>query len=248
MSEISDIWSDMPTDDVFLALSHPVRRRLLELLSEGSVTAGDLASCFDLSRPAVTEHLQVLRRAGLVRDEPAGRHRHYHLVAEPLADVEQWLHPFERFWRGRLRTLATLLEEDPVPDTDTAKIAVDQFIAAPPDKVWRSLTEPELLARWWAAGDIAPVVGHRFHLDMREWGSIPCEVTVADPPSRFVYTFKDTWTIDWRLAPEGTGTRLFLEHSGFDLDDPQDRFALENMGPGWRDLVVPRLAELAPTF
>jgi uncharacterized protein YndB with AHSA1/START domain len=114
--------------------------------------------------------------------------------------------------------------------------------------VWRSLTEPELLARWWASGDIAPVVGHRFHLDMREWGSIPCEVTVAEPHSRFVYTFNGTWTIDWRLVPEGTGTRLFLEHSGFDLDNPRDRFALENMGPGWRDAVLPRLAEFAPTL
>jgi DNA-binding transcriptional ArsR family regulator len=99
-------------DEVFLALSNPVRRRLLELLAEGSRTAGDLAARFDLSRPSVTEHLQVLRRAGLVRDEPVGRHPHYHQVADQLADVEQWLHPFERFWRDRLRTLATLLEED----------------------------------------------------------------------------------------------------------------------------------------
>lgn len=232
----------MPSDEVFVALSHPVRRRLLELLSEGSVTAGDLAARFDLSRPAVTEHLQVLRRAGLVRDETAGRHRHYHLVAEPLADVEQWLHPFERFWRGRLRTLATLLEENPVP-TDTASVSVDQFVAAPPERVWRALTEPELLAGWWVPGDIAAVVGHRFHLQMPRWGSIPCEVTVVEPPSRFVYTFNERWTLDWRVVPEGTGTRLLLEHSGFDLDDPQDRYAFEHMGPGWRDQVIPRLAE-----
>jgi hypothetical protein len=61
----------------------------------------------------VAEHLQVLRRAGLVRNEPSGRQRHYHLVAGPLSDVEDWLHPFERFWRDRLRSLADVLEEDP---------------------------------------------------------------------------------------------------------------------------------------
>lgn len=48
----------------------------------------------------------------------------------------------------------------------------------------------------------------------------------------------------WRLVAEGTGTRRFLDHSGFDLDNPQHRFAFDNMGPGWRDQVLPRLATL----
>jgi len=121
-------------DDVFLALSNPVRRRLEELLASGPRTAGDLAAQFALSRPAVAEHLQVLRRAALVRDEPPGRQRHYHLTAEPLAGVGDWLHPFERFWRDRLRTLADIIEEDPVTGTTTATISVDQFVAAPPGR------------------------------------------------------------------------------------------------------------------
>jgi DNA-binding transcriptional ArsR family regulator len=99
-------------DDVFLALANPIRRRLLQLLTEGPRTAGDLADQFDLSRPAVAEHLQVLRHAALVHDEPRGRHRHYQLTAEPLARVGDWLHPFERFWRERLRSLADVTEED----------------------------------------------------------------------------------------------------------------------------------------
>jgi len=101
----------MPTDEVFLALSNPVRRQLLELLTRGPKSAGSLAGEFDLSRPAVAEHLQVLRKAGLVRDEPSGRNRYYHLMAQPLADVGDWLHPFERFWRDRLSTLATIIED-----------------------------------------------------------------------------------------------------------------------------------------
>jgi DNA-binding transcriptional ArsR family regulator len=99
-------------DAVFLALANPVRRRLLELLADGPRTAGDLAAQFELSRPAVAEHLQVLRRAALVRDEPVGRQRHYHLTTEPLEHVSEWLHPFERFWRARLRTLADIVEEE----------------------------------------------------------------------------------------------------------------------------------------
>ncbi|MFC9833020.1 SRPBCC domain-containing protein [Rhodococcus sp. NPDC127530] len=127
-------------------------------------------------------------------------------------------------------------------DRTTTKISVDQFIAAPPAKVWRALTEPELLAHWWAAGDIAATVGHRFHLDMPGWGAVPCEVIEVEPERRFVYTFTENWTLVWRLAPEGAGTRLFLDHSGFDLDDKRSRDAFERMGPGWRDTVMPRLA------
>jgi DNA-binding transcriptional ArsR family regulator len=100
----------VPEDDVFLALANPIRRRLLRLLVEGPRTAGDLAGQFELSRPAVAEHLQVLRHAGLVHGEARGRQRHYHLTAEPLAQVGDWLHPFERFWRDRLRTLAEIAE------------------------------------------------------------------------------------------------------------------------------------------
>ncbi|WP_308194663.1 ArsR/SmtB family transcription factor [Pseudonocardia kujensis] len=106
-------------DDVFLALANPVRRRLLELLAEGPRTAGALAGEFTLSRPAVAEHLGVLRRAGLVRDEPSGRERHYHLEPAPLAGIGEWLAPFERYWRGRLRDLAALVETELETELET---------------------------------------------------------------------------------------------------------------------------------
>ena len=105
----------MSDDAVFLALANPVRRRLLELLADGPRTAGDLAGQFDLSRPAVAEHLQVLRRADLVRDEPVGRQRHYHLTPQPLEQLSDWLHPFERIWRERLRALADIMEDEETP-------------------------------------------------------------------------------------------------------------------------------------
>ncbi|HEY6739560.1 MAG TPA: hypothetical protein VI076_11995 [Actinopolymorphaceae bacterium] len=66
-----------------------------------------------VSRPAVAEHLQILRRARLFRDEPVGRQRFCHLEAAPPQEVSGWLHPFERFWRERLREMATLLRDEP---------------------------------------------------------------------------------------------------------------------------------------
>ncbi|MER7847680.1 metalloregulator ArsR/SmtB family transcription factor [Kitasatospora sp. NPDC096077] len=98
--------------DVFSALANPVRRKLLESLRAGPRAAGELAGEFELSRPAVSEHLAVLRNARLVREEPRGRHRYYHLEAAPLAEVGQWLHPFEHYWRARMRTLRELLDEE----------------------------------------------------------------------------------------------------------------------------------------
>jgi DNA-binding transcriptional ArsR family regulator len=102
----------VPDVDVFTALANPVRRRLLELLADAPRNAGALAEEFTLSRPAVSEHLQILRRASLVREELRGRERIYRLTAEPLADVGTWLRPYERYWRHRLSDLANYLDEE----------------------------------------------------------------------------------------------------------------------------------------
>ncbi len=130
----------------------------------------------------------------------------------------------------------------------TRTITVDQFVRRPPADVWRALTEPDLIAKWWAAGDVAPVVGHEFTLDMGPWGPAPCTVLEVVEPERLVHTFTERWTLTWTLVAEGAGTRLLLEHAGFDLDDPQHRHAFEMMGPGWRDDVLPRLAELVESL
>ena len=99
------------TDDVFGALASPARREVLRLLLDGPRTAGDLASHFDMRRPSVSEHLRVLRDAGLVTERKAGRERHYRLETRPLMDLHEWLTPFEQFWRERLAALRDVLEE-----------------------------------------------------------------------------------------------------------------------------------------
>ncbi len=98
--------------DVFSALANPGRRQLLDLLRGGPRAVNDLAGHFTLSRPAISEHLQVLRQAHLVSEEPRGRERYYHLEAGPLAELGEWLSPYERFWRDRLSSLRDLLDEE----------------------------------------------------------------------------------------------------------------------------------------
>jgi DNA-binding transcriptional ArsR family regulator len=81
--------------DVFSALANPVRRQILAALRNGPLPVNELAGRFELSRPAVSEHLQVLRRADLVREEPRGQRRFYHLRPARLAEVSVWLATFE---------------------------------------------------------------------------------------------------------------------------------------------------------
>jgi uncharacterized protein YndB with AHSA1/START domain len=115
-------------------------------------------------------------------------------------------------------------------------IRISQFINHPPASVWRALTDPALHAKWWAAGDVRAEVGHRFTLDMGQWGKQPCEVIDVDRERLLSYSFAPgtlNTTITWRLEAENGGTRLHLEHSGFDLDSPLGKMAFEGMGSGW---------------
>lgn len=95
---------------VFRALSDPTRLAILAQLHAGDATAGDLASGFRMSRPAVSRHIRVLRTARLVRERRDGRNRIYTLVPGPLRLVDDWLAPYRRFWKGRLGELKAHVE------------------------------------------------------------------------------------------------------------------------------------------
>jgi DNA-binding transcriptional ArsR family regulator len=101
----------MPVTDVFGAIANPVRRQILDLLRERPRAAGEIAAEFTLNRPAISEHLQVLRVVGLVSEQARGRQRIYRLNAGSLSEVEAWLHPFERYWRDRMDALNKTLSE-----------------------------------------------------------------------------------------------------------------------------------------
>lgn len=103
-------------DRVFGALANPTRRDILELLLEGEQSVQVIAERFDMARPSVSEHLKVLRDAGLVEEEKRGRQRFYRVEPHPLHELQSWLDPFERFWRARLRAMGEVL--DALPDDD----------------------------------------------------------------------------------------------------------------------------------
>lgn len=98
-------------EKVFAALASPVRREVLHLLREsGPQPVNALASHFAMARPSFSEHLRVLRDAGLVSETRSGRQRLYRLEAAALYEVQQWLNPFERYWREKLSDLSDVLD------------------------------------------------------------------------------------------------------------------------------------------
>ncbi|GAA4455473.1 SRPBCC family protein [Phytohabitans houttuyneae] len=138
---------------------------------------------------------------------------------------------------------------------DLKAIRVDHFYPHPPAKVWRALTTPELMAQWLMPNDFRAEPGHRFTLQARPVGAtgfsgrIACEVLEITPPSRLRISWVDAahpdgnrTEVSWTLAAEGTGTRVLLEHSGFDPDDPTEQLARQILGGGWQGRVRRRLA------
>lgn len=98
--------------DLFAALADPNRRRILELLGRGDTPAGAIAAKFELSAPAVSQHLKALREAGLVRVTVAAQRRIYRLDPDGLAAVDAWIDKVRGFWSERLDALETALEKE----------------------------------------------------------------------------------------------------------------------------------------
>jgi DNA-binding transcriptional ArsR family regulator len=97
--------------DVFKAIADPTRREVLRLLAESERPISEIADNFDMSRTAVTKHLQILTEAELISGRKEGREKIYQLHPEPLTEVKQWLAYYEKFWENKLLLLKHLVED-----------------------------------------------------------------------------------------------------------------------------------------
>jgi len=100
-----------PAADVFRAVADPTRRALLDLMAVRDSNVADLVAGVGLSYSAVSQHLAILREAGLVRSSARGRERVYRLTPEPLREVHRWTSRYEHFWQSRLHRLRHVLAE-----------------------------------------------------------------------------------------------------------------------------------------
>jgi DNA-binding transcriptional ArsR family regulator len=103
---------DRSLDRIFFALSDPTRRAIVGRLAAGSTTVGELAAPFSISAPAVSKHMKVLERAGLVSRRIEGRRHHCTLEPAALGAARDWLAFYRDFWEARLDELESLLETD----------------------------------------------------------------------------------------------------------------------------------------
>lgn len=118
------------------------------------------------------------------------------------------------------------------PATETRTVTVEREVAYPPEKIWRALTQPHLIAEWLMKNDFAAVVGHRFDFSA-DWGSVGCEVLEVEPNRSLSYSW-GAYGLDsvvtWTLTPTGTGTHLRMEQTGFRPDQQQ---AYQGAKFGW---------------
>ena len=151
----------------FAALADPTRRAILDRLMAGPRTVGDLAAPFEISLPAVSRHLKVLERSGLIRRETNAQWRLCHLRPAPLHRAAGWLAPYETFWSEQLDALERFLErrrdeaeatlEDEgrptmtAGDTTaaTATLHMTRHFRASPEALFDAFTERDLLMQWF---------------------------------------------------------------------------------------------------
>ncbi len=242
------------------ALGDPTRRALFEMLCRRPHSVGELAGAVPVSRPAVSQHLRVLKDAGLVADRAAGTRRIYRVAP---AGVEQLRSYVESLWDTALAGFASAVEEEvhtmSTEHTIIAPVTKSVVVGAPPEVAFRIFTER--LGEWWplathsigeaVTATMEPRTGGRIyetHADGTEadWGV----VSAWEPPHRFAMEWKVNpdaaapTVIDIRFTAVDVGTRVDLEHSRWEQLGPSAAETRNQYDEGW-DVVLAGYTDLA---
>ena len=238
-------------DQVLQALAEPRRREILKLIRFQELSVGEIASHFDVTRPAISQHLGVLSSAGLVTVRQRGTSRFYRVRPEGLTDLRQFL---EGFWDDRLELLVREAEAEERRITEMTSVQSDVVvrevrISARPETVFGFLTDPALMVRWMGKNvQLEPHVGGIYWVDING-EAIACGEFIDIVPNQRV-SFSFGWegdnhpvppgstVVEITLTPDGDATIVRLEHSGLPADARADH------GHGWQGY-VDRLAAAA---
>jgi uncharacterized protein YndB with AHSA1/START domain len=116
--------------------------------------------------------------------------------------------------------------------SETRTVIVEREFAHPPEKLWRALTQPHLIAEWLMANDFAPQLDHRFKLEA-DWGVVDCQVVTIEPHRTLAYSWAALGldsVVTWTLTPTAAGTHLRMEQTGFGPDQTR---AYQGARYGW---------------
>lgn len=234
---------------IWEALGDGTRRRIFERLRPGPRSVGELAEGLPVSRPAVSQHLRVLKQAGLVSDSKAGTRRLYRVDPGGLLAIRDYV---EGFWSEALeRFREEAGREHPMSTATTETIRKSIVVDLVPAEAFELFTAG--VASWWptkthsysgeAVRDVVfePGVGGSLHEvtdeGRAEWG----RVLTWEPPERFVLEWRigncAGTEVEVRFTPDGPGSRVELEHRGWErLEDPSGR---DNYSGGWDGVLAP---------
>jgi DNA-binding transcriptional ArsR family regulator/uncharacterized protein YndB with AHSA1/START domain len=207
-------------DEVFRALADPTRRFLLDLLHErNGRTLGELCERLDMTRQAVTQHLDVLQAANLISTVRRGRAKLHYLNPVPLHEMqERWIDKFER---PRLRVLSAVKRRAENDMSDRPGYVYTTYIESTPEEVWHALTDPDLTAEYW---------GHRNESDWQvgsQWRHVRTDgsgddgggaVLVSDPPRRLSMEW-DSSRVTFDIEPGEGIVKLTVTHDDLTAED-----------------------------
>ena len=121
--------------------------------------------------------------------------------------------------------------------TETRSVVVEREMPFPPEKIWRALTQPQLIEEWLMKNDFKPIVDHRFNF-RADWGAVDCQVLTVEHNKRLTYTWAAYGlesVVSWTLTPTSTGTQLRMEQTGFRSDQRQ---AYQGAKVGWQKFLA----------
>lgn len=228
-------------DQVLQALAEPRRREILKLVRLREMSAGEIASHFDVTRPATSQHLGVLSSAGLVTIRRQGTSRFYRIRPEGLADVRQFI---EGFWDDRLELLVQEAEAEERRIKEMTSVQSDVVVrevrvSARPETIFGFLTDPALMARWMGQHvQLEPHAGGNYRVDINGQAIARGEFLEVVPNQRVSFSFgwegdgapvpPGSSVVEITLTPDGEATVVRLEHSGLPAE------AREEHGHGWQ--------------
>ena len=216
----------MATDTLsitFSALADPTRRAILARLAKGAATVKELSAPFAMSGPAVSKHLRVLERAGLIARGREAQWRPCRLDAAPLEEVAEWAENYRRFWdasyerlddylnsssrRRRTMTTANRLGATTFATPSDTEIVVTRVVDAPRELVFDAWTKPEHIANWM--------------LGPEGWTMPVCEIDLRPGGA---------WHFVWRMAD---GTEMEMRGDYREVSPPERLVSTESWGGDW---------------
>jgi DNA-binding transcriptional ArsR family regulator/uncharacterized protein YndB with AHSA1/START domain len=235
-------WSGAPVGDALVALADPTRRAMVELLAERPRRVGELVAAFPVSQPAISRHLRVLRRHGLVEEQvPAGdrRGRVYRLRPDSLDPLAGWLDQVRRFWADHLEQFRSYVEHEQGGREMAPEPVVSQSVEVPADPGAAFELYTAGINRWWRRDSwywndrerarglrIEPFVGGRF---VEVWDEASGEgfeigrVRAWEPGRRVTYSWRQAdWPpgeemeIEVTFAPAAGGTLVTVNVRGWE--------------------------------